>query len=172
MGLIKVYSERRRYTATIIFTVFTSSLLAYLEYYFVHIDNLPAREATTPIMGPLYSYQVAVFLPLIILVAFQSLIQDWLLKIRVDVLRTTVPLGVASTILGVVLVDALWFLFRFTAPVVNDPLAGYWIRAFDYTAVAVGSTQILGATIPLWYFAAAPIIIAIYAALLMLPAED
>ncbi len=172
MGIIQVYPERRRYIATILITSLTAILLAYLEYYYIRIDSLPSREAMAPLVGPIYSYQAVVFLPLIVLAAFQPLIQDRLLNLKADAMRTSVPLGATCTLLGLVLLDSLWFAFRAFAPSAGDPLAWNWIRSVDYSASALGSVDILGAIIPIWYFAAAPIIFAVLAALLILPHED
>ena len=165
--MIKLYSDRRRYVFTLIMTVLASMLLSYLEYYYVRVDLLPAREATTPLFGPFFGYQVIVFIPLILLVAFQPLIQDTLLKLRTDRLRTTLPLGLACSLLGLIMEDSTWFTFRALSPMPMDPMAYSWIRPLDYTASASGYVPVLGAVIPIWYFALAPVIIAVFAALLV-----
>ncbi len=170
-------SEERRlrnlpliYLLTIIVVVLFSFGAAYLEYNYILFSDLPYREAKPPFFGTLYGYQFVLFIPVLVWLAFQPFIQQTFQRIRSSgALRRTLALGVAGSLLGLMLEDAGWFLFRLLSPVASDPLAHQWIRASDYTASMIGYATILGVVIPLWYFVLLTPVAAIIVALIISP---
>lgn len=161
--------NKKNYTTTIILTKIVAILAGYLEYYYIWVNSLPAREIQTPAVGFLLSYQIIAVIPIIALISFQPLINEVINHRNQFKARTTLPIGVASLLLGIMTQDATWFAFRAIAPSVGDPLAYNWIRPNDYTAQALGYAPIFGLIIPIWYFIFAPAIIAIIAALFIVP---
>ena len=159
-----------KYVVTIIEVVFTSILFAGLEYNYILLDALPHREARQPLIGVFYYYHLGIIIPLTSLVAFQPFIQEIISKTRSSLsLRMTFALGVGSLLLGLILEDVGWFIFRLLAPLSSDPLAYQWIRPTDYTASIIGYFRIFGVVVPLWYLILMPPIVAILVALLTVP---
>jgi len=164
------WNLRFKYIATIILVIFASIVSANLEYNFILLDALPYREARQPTMGVFYYYHLEAIIPLIGLLAFQPFIYEVLSKTRSsEGLRTTFALGVGSLLLGLILEDTGWFVFRLFTPLSSDPLAYQWIRPSDYTASFVGYANIFGLIVPLWYMILIPPIVAILVALLIIP---
>ncbi|MFX0199258.1 MAG: hypothetical protein ACFFCW_24305 [Candidatus Hodarchaeota archaeon] len=161
----------RSYFVTCVIVVLVSVLFANLEYNYIQRESLPYREARKPLVGIFYPYHLEAFIPLIALLAFQPFIHEMLLKRRRSKagLRMSFALGVGNLLIGLLLVDSVWFMFRVFAPLDSDPLANQWIRPSDYTASIMGYTVILGVTVPLWYMILIPPIIVIFLALLITP---
>ena len=158
------------YIVTVLAVILFAFALTYLEYNFVLQDMIPYREAHTPDVAWLYSYQITIFLPMLIFIAIQPLIQQIYGKTQPKTpLRRPVALAIACLMLGTIILDMSWFLFRTLTPLATDPLANQWIRPTDYTAAFIGQAQIFTLTLPLWYIAFLPPIIAIFVALIISP---
>ena len=167
----------RNFPATYIVAILSASLLAigsaWLEYAFIQNETLPYREAKAPTLAFFYPYQLAVFLPLLALLAFYPFINQALTKTRsFSSLKRPITLGIGSFLLSVIFEDGFWFLFRAIAPTATDPLAHQWIRTSDYTVGLLGYAQISGLIIPLWYIALFPIILAAIISLLISPPSN
>ncbi len=145
---------------------------AWLEYNFIQIDSLPYREAKPPTAAFLYPYQLVVFLPFLLLLAFYPVIGQTITKTRPTMnLKRPIALGLGAILLGLILQDLFWFLFRTLAPYATDPLAHQWIRPTDYSATFLGYAQIAGVIVPLWYIAFLPLIIAAIVSLIVSPSQ-
>ena len=156
------------YVAAVLAVIFFTIVGAYIEYNFFLIEGLPFREVRQPAVGFLYSYDLMFFVPMIILISFAPLIYQILTKhLRDQNLKRPFGLGIGAALLGLILKDAGWFLFRAASPLLTDPLAHQWIRSSDYTASFIGSAQILGLTLPLWYLAFVPPIVALFVSLII-----
>ena len=150
----------------LIVVIFFALAFAFLEYNYILFDTIPLREAKPPAIANLYSYDLIVFIPALIMFSFYPLIYQTLQRKRIPLRRPT-AFGVASLLLSLIIKDAGWYLFRALAPVASDPLAHQWIRPSDYTATLLGYAEILGLRIPLWYIALSPLIIAIFVSLII-----
>ena len=158
------------YVVTVIAVILFGFALTYLEYNFVLQDMIPYREAHTPDFAWLYSYQIAIFLPILIFIAIQPLIQQIYGKFQLKTpLRRPIALAIGCLLLGTIVIDMSWFLFRALTPIATDPLANQWIRPTDYSAALIGYAQIFTVILPLWYIAFLPPIIAIFVALIISP---
>ena len=156
------------YLLSVLIVIFFAFASAYLEYYYVLVQSVPYREARQPVLGNFYSYDFVFFLPLQLFFAFQPIIYQFFAVRRSSAnLRRLFALGLASSFLGLILRDASWFLFRTFAPLSADPLGHQWIRPSDYTSSVLGYAIIFGLTVPLWYIALLPPIIAIFVSLLI-----
>ena len=157
------------YIAAVLVVIFFSLVGAYLEYNYFLLDGLPFREVKPPTIGFLYNYDLIFFIPITIMFAFAPIIYQLLTKHSFidQSLKRPLALGIGTTMLGLILKDAGWFLIRVTAPLLTDPLAHQWIRPSDYTASFIGSAQILGLTLPLWYLALVPPIVALLISLVI-----
>lgn len=154
----------------LVLVIFFGIAFAYLDYNFILFDTIPFREAKPPILANLYAYDLLVFIPVLVVLAFNPLICEFLWKDKGTVsIRRSFAFGAASFLLGLIIKDAGWYLFRAIAPVASDPLAFQWIRPSDYTATILGYAEILGLRIPLWYIALSPLIIAIFVSLVISP---
>ncbi len=167
----------QNFPPTFIIAFFTANLLAtalgWLEYYFINIESIPYREAKPPTAGFLFPYQLAVFLPLLLLLAFYPLINQLISKARTTAnLRRPIALGIGTFLLSLILQDSSWFILRTVAPTATDPLAYQWIRPTDYTATFLGNAQIVGITIPLWYLVLIPIILATIVSIIISPPQN
>jgi hypothetical protein len=161
------------YIAALLAVILFSTAGAYLEYNFILLDGLPYREAQLPALGFLYVHDLVFFVPMLLLLAFTPTIYFKLSKqpLKGQTLRRNFALGLGSAMIGLILRDACWFLIRTVAPIASDPLAYQWIKPSDYTASFIGSVQ-LGATIPLWYVAFLPPIIATLISLMITSPES
>ena len=158
------------YVLAILSTSLSAIGFAWLEYNFIQNEGLPFREATSPTIAFLYPYQLAVFLPLNVLLAFYPAISQALTKTSsFSSLKRPATLGIGILSLSIVFQDSFWFLFRALTPIAADPLAHQWIRPSDYTAGFLGYAQIAGLLIPLWYIVLFPIILAAIVSLLISP---
>lgn len=160
----------RNFSKDNILTVFVAILFAlafaYLEYNYILVDGVPYREARSPVIANLYGYDLLIFIPALALFSFYPLIWQALTKgLSSANLRIFIAVGVGSFLLSLVLKDASWYLLRAFSPISSDPLAHQWIRPSDYTASLLGSAEIWGLRIPLWYIALSPLIIAIFISL-------
>ncbi len=154
------------YLSLLLMVILASIISAKLEYQYIHLDGIPYREARLPVIGVFYLYHLEAILPLIMLLTFQPFIYELLSEKRSpETLRMTFAFGVGSLLLGVILEDSGWFLFRTFTPLPSDPLAHQWIQPADPTAAAAGYVAIWGVIIPLWYVILTPPIIAIFSAL-------
>ena len=156
----------------IVLVIFFAIAFAYVDYNFILFDTIPLREAKPPTLANLYNYDLLVFIPALVIFSFNPLIYQLLWKDRGTIsLRRPIAFGTASFLLGLIIKDAGWYLYRAIAPVASDPLAYQWIRPSDYTATILGYAEILGLRIPLWYIAFSPLIIAIFVSLVISPSK-
>ena len=161
-------NAQKLFILTVFVIVFFSFAFAYLEYNYFLVDGTPYREAKTPIIASLYSYDLFIFIPALALFSFYPLIwQVFSRKIISKSVRKITALGVGSFLLGVVIKDASWHLLRAIVPISTDPLAHQWIRPTDSTATFMGYAEIFGLRIPLWYLALLTLITAIFISLLI-----
>jgi len=164
----------RNFPPTYVLAVLSAALSAigsaWLEYNFIQDQGMPFRETNPPTIAFLYPYQLAVFLPLLALLAFYPSINQALTKTSsFSSLKRPVALGIGTLSLSIIFQDGFWFLLRALAPIAADPLAHQWIRPSDYTAGFLGYAQIAGLIIPLWYIVLLPIILAAIVSLLISP---
>ncbi len=157
------------FSLTILVIVFISLVAGYLEYNYLLIEGLPFREVKTPTLAFLYPYDLVFFVPLILLLALSPTLYQILNKNRPteQSLKRYFALSIGGILIGLMLKDASWFLFRLVSPLGSDPLAYNWIRVSDYTASFIGSVEILGVVLPIWYLALIPPIAAVFISLLI-----
>lgn len=156
----------------VVMVILVSIISGSLEYTYIHLDGLPYREARQPIIGTFYYYHLEAIIPVIGLIAFQPVIYEVLSRHSASLdLRRILAFCFGNLLLALILEDATWFMLRRFSPLLSDPLAYEWIRPSDYTASSLGYSVIFGAIIPLWYLILVPPIVAIYAALIVLPKD-
>ena len=147
--------------------IFFTIVFAHLEYNYILFNSIPYREAKAPSLVNFYTYDIYIFLPALSILAFYPLIYNFLTRPRTSTIRRTLALGIGNFLLGIILKDLFWFLFRTFTPISSDPLSHKWIKPSDFTATLLGYAEILGIRIPLWYIALSPIIISIFLSLII-----
>jgi hypothetical protein len=138
-------------------------LLSYLEYYHVTLDGIPYREIDRGGILGMPHYLVFAVVPVIALITLLPLFDRWASHRfdRVQLNREFV-VTMANFLWALTLNNALFYGFRFAAPLSTDPLAGHWITMGE--APFSGLVNLFGMLMPTWYFVTIPISIAVYLA--------